>query len=181
MSRKPEARRNPARPAPERGRARAWSNPWVLGWIGLVVTVLIANAIMIVLAVTTSPGLVVEDYYERGRNHAEALARHASEAELGWRIELIAPERVALGLPSQWQVLATDGQGLPLRAAEVQVHAYRPADARRDFSVQALEVEAGRYRAELHFGLRGVWDLVVEVRREGHPYRLARRVTVADG
>ena len=39
-------------------------NPWVIGWFGLVAVFLSVNAVFVVLAVVSSPGLVVEDYYE---------------------------------------------------------------------------------------------------------------------
>ncbi|MCW8957281.1 MAG: FixH family protein, partial [Gammaproteobacteria bacterium] len=63
----------------------AWRNPWVLGWIALVVIVLVVNIAMISLAFITNPGLVTEDYYEKGIDHEENFnKRMAARSALGW-------------------------------------------------------------------------------------------------
>ena len=55
-------------------------NPWVIGWFGLVVVFLSVNAVFFVLAVISNPGLVVEDYYEQGRQY-EKNAINAGDAQ----------------------------------------------------------------------------------------------------
>ena len=49
----------------------AWRNPWVLGWLALVAVVLVVNAVMITIAFVTNPGLVTEDYYEKGQSEPD--------------------------------------------------------------------------------------------------------------
>ncbi|MCW8847766.1 MAG: FixH family protein, partial [Sedimenticola sp.] len=52
-----------------------WRNPWVLGWVGLVVVFLLANFVMIYLAITKNPGLVVDNYYERGQDYEKNMLK----------------------------------------------------------------------------------------------------------
>ena len=44
----------------------AWRSPWFIGLDWMVAVVLAVNATMITLAFVTNPGLVIDDYYERG-------------------------------------------------------------------------------------------------------------------
>ena len=47
----------------------AWKSPWVIGWIALVSVVLIVNLTLVILGISTNPGLVIETFYDRGQNH----------------------------------------------------------------------------------------------------------------
>ena len=51
----------------------AWRSPWIIAWFVLVGVFLAVNGVMIYLAVTTNPGLVVEDYYDRGQHYERHL------------------------------------------------------------------------------------------------------------
>jgi hypothetical protein len=47
-------------------KGAAWRNPWIWGMLGLGAAVLLANGVLVFYSLSTSPGLVVEDFYERG-------------------------------------------------------------------------------------------------------------------
>lgn len=155
----------------------AWRSPWVIGWIAMVAVVLVANITMVLLAVNTNPGLVVKDYYERGR-HFERTRSERQTIDAGWEGKLDVPEQAVAGRPATYRFAGVDRQGLPLRAEAVILFAYRPSDARADFSTPMVLEAPGRYRAEVAFPLKGVWDLLVSVRHQGKEHNLARRVSV---
>lgn len=148
--------------------------------IALIVVVVMVNLTMIYLAITTSPGLVVKDYYERGEHYGATLEKEAQEKHLGWTVELTPPSPIRLGHPQPWLIAATDRYGLPLRADSAVLYAYRPSDARADFSVPLEQVTAGQYRGEPLFRLKGVWDLIISVRKGVNRYRLTRRIWVEE-
>ncbi len=65
---------------------QALRNPWVIGWIAMVVLVLIINMFMISQAVITAPGLVNDQYYDKGKNYHKTVARRQQVESLGWDI-----------------------------------------------------------------------------------------------
>ena len=159
---------------------RALRNPWVLGWIGMVVLVLGVNIAMITLAITTNPGLVTKDYYERGQDYEQHMAsRRAERAKLGWKFDLQQPAAKLVNQPSAYRFAARDAQGKPLTGAQVVLYAYRPSSAGNDFSVPMSEATPGVYQANVAFPLKGVWDIIVNVTRDGHDYDVPHRFQVA--
>lgn len=153
-----------------------WRNPWVLGWIALIVVVLLVNAAMIMLAYVTSPGLVVKDHYERGEAYASTAAERARQRDLGWSLALAGEPGLRRAAPLRLSL--KDGSGAPLLAEAAVLHAYRPSDARADFHAVFVPLAPGEYSADVAFPLPGVWDLVIEVRAAGSRLEEARRIDV---
>jgi len=50
-----------------------YKSPWLIGWLLLVVIVLAVNAYMITQSINNFPGLVVDDFYERGQDYEENI------------------------------------------------------------------------------------------------------------
>jgi len=158
---------------------QALRNPWVLGWFVMLAVVLTANIGMITTAVVTNPGLVNENYYERGRNYERNMRRQqAARAALGWEMLFSPPAQPRAATPEPYRFTARAADGSPLRGAEVRLFAYRPADAGADFQVPLREVEPGRYEADATFPLKGIWDLIVEIRHGDNRNDLAHRLIV---
>lgn len=157
----------------------AMRNPWVLGWLGLLITVVGVNVAFIVTAFKTSPGLVEESYYEKGRDveknfHKKLEARN----RLGWDIRLQSPDEIILGRPAYYSITIVDSVGMPLRDATVTLHAYRPSDASADIQTEMQSIATGVYQAAINLPLKGIWDLKVKVSRGEDELETARRVTV---
>lgn len=158
---------------------QALRNPWVLGWLAMVSIVLAVNIGMITTAVVTNPGLVNEDYYEQGRSYEKnVLKQIAARNALGWQVSLEVPELTPLAAPAPYRFTAVDDRGLPLGGAEVVLMAYRPSDAKADFRVPLLETAPGQYQAQVEFPLKGIWDLIIQVKRGEDHYDMARRISV---
>jgi nitrogen fixation protein FixH len=141
-----------------------WSSPWVLGWIGMIVVVLAVNALMIWLAIDTSPGLVTESYYDHGANYEKTLQKRERRDQLAWNAKLQIPERILVGNPTPIRIIAVDKRGVPLAADTATLYAYRPSDADADFAVQMIIERAGTYIAMAQFPLLGTWDLIASIK-----------------
>ncbi|MEA3640299.1 MAG: FixH family protein [Lamprobacter sp.] len=161
------------------GAESAWRSPWLRGWIGLVVVVLVVNATMITLAFVTNPGLVVDDYYERGRDVERSLMTRRAEAP-GWTMSLDTPADVAVKRPTMVRFHVVDSVGQPVRPDQVTYYAYRPSDPSADFSLPMVEEAPGRYAAEVTFGLAGLWDTLVAAQTNGQEVAFDQRIGVAD-
>lgn len=158
---------------------RAWRNPWVLGWVALVLVVLMMNGVMITLAVVSNPGLVTEDYYEQGRDfEANVSSRLQARNALGWTLNLDYPQDIHLQHPEFIRLTVVDRVGQPLENARVTVQAYRPSDAGADFQAGMKEIGPGLYQANMTFGLKGMWDLKVNVERGEDSYDISQRLFV---
>jgi nitrogen fixation protein FixH len=98
----------------------------------------------------------------------------------GWLMKIDLPDPVLKDEPTLFRFTLVDKAGLPVTSDGVMFFAYRPSDARRDFSVP-MELEApGRYRATVGFPLKGVWDILVSVQGGEDEYNTARRINVAE-
>lgn len=154
-------------------------NPWVIGWIALIVIVFGVNAGMVATAVVTNPGLVDDNYYERGRDHERAYQeRQAQRSALAWQVSLDLPERVIAGRTGIFSFNAADSYGNAISGADVKLTAYRPSDATADFTVTLPETGPGHYRAEVNLPLKGIWDLKIQMVRGEDQWDLSRRVSV---
>lgn len=158
----------------------ALRSPWVIAWITTLLVVLAANIVMIYLAVDANPGLVVEDYYERGQDYEKHMTARM-QRDPGWKMRVAMPSEPALATPTNVHFYVNDKEGNPVEGDSVTFYAYRPSDAKADFAVPMTMLEPGHYQAEVAFPLKGVWDSLVSIQKEGDEYNQAKRLIVAPG
>jgi len=154
-----------------------WKSPWIWGWISLVVVVLIVNVIFVILGFSTNPGLVVDNFYDRGQDFEKHWASRLAR-DPGWILQVDVPQDLTVGESSVLRFFLVDKAGRPARIDNAHFYAYRPSDARRDFDLPMTEEGPGRYRVEVSFPLVGVWDTLVAVRQGDEEFNLGRRITV---
>ena len=160
---------------------QAMRNPWFIGWLILLATFLSVNALFVFLAVSTNPGLVVDDYYEQGRQYeAHALERIAAQKHLNWTTRLEIPQTIVRDLEDVYRFSAVDTRGVPVDHAVVKLLAYRPSDAGADFVMPMQEFASGLYEASVNFPLPGVWDVKVEVQSDAAQYEMSHRIFVTN-
>jgi nitrogen fixation protein FixH len=161
-----------ARPTP------AWRSPWVIAWFALVVSVLVINGVMVYFAVTTNPGLVVEDYYDRGQSYENHLVSNLVQ-DPGWAMRADVPRDIKAGETRVFQFFVSDRSGQPVALDGVTFYAYRPSDLSRDFSLP-MEMEGpGRYAVKVSFPLMGTWDTLFAARMGGDEYSVGQRLSIA--
>lgn len=161
-------------------KKQAWyKSPWVVGWLLLVLIVLSVNAYMIYQSVDEYPGLVVDDYYERGQDYEERIVDKLAQNEK-WQTEFILQE-LFHNKATSITIIIRDKAGKPAPVEKLTLFAYRPADARQDFSVpMILSEDKTRYQAELTFNRKGYWDLLASAIIEGVEVNYAKRIFVKD-
>lgn len=128
--------------------------PWLL--MAGPVTVIIAGIATLWIAVASSDGLVVDDYYKAGLAINQTLGRSALAAARGYRAEA---------------VLQSKGQGISLRLATtaadplpetLQLHIAHPTRAGRDGLVLLRQREPGVYAGVMPALTAGRWILLLE-------------------
>ena len=159
---------------------QALRNPWVIGWLAIIVVFLSVNALFAIMAVVSSPGLVVEDYYEKGRQYEKnVLKMLAAEKAMQWEVNFEIPKKLKVGYPDVFRFSAVDKRGLPIKNAIVSVLAYRPSNANADFVTLFTEIAPGLYQADIGFSLPGIWDIKLKVTYDDKQYHMTHRITAS--
>ena len=143
--------------------------PWIL--MIAPVTAMVLGFVLLYLAITTTDGLVADDYYRQGRAIDQTMARSAQAAELG----LVADLSLRAG-EIRVRLSARDGVELP---REIVVSVIHPTRAGFD---QVLRLEAGyggQYVGPLASLTAGRWHIQIEDRERA--WRLHGDVQVPDG
>lgn len=155
-----------------------WRSPMIQVWCGLLVIFFIANGVFIYLAQTSNPGLVVDNYYDRGQDYEKTMmTRMAADASWDMRIELI--DDPVQNLPGVVRFFLTDNSGELQVPDTVTLFVYRASNAKDDFDVPMQELNTGVYQAEVAFPLPGTWDLLAVVLKDGTEFSEALRISVA--
>ncbi|VAW56684.1 hypothetical protein MNBD_GAMMA07-618 [hydrothermal vent metagenome] len=158
---------------------KALRNPWVIGWITLIVVVLAVNIGFISLAFITNPGLVDKNYYDNAQDYEENLIKYRSaRAALGWSYQADFPANPMLNQKTLYQVTVVDKVGLPLKAAKIKIQAYRPSDASADFEITLNEIGGGIYQGYITYPLKGIWEITTVINRNNDKYDFTRRASI---
>lgn len=159
---------------------QAWRNPWVVGWIAAIGLVIAVNTVFIVTAIVTNPGLVEEDYYEKGRDHEKNfLVKRAMQNRLDWQMDLQLSVKPKVGEPTRVTFSVSDKAGVPVADSNVTLKAYRPSDSGADFQREMELIAPGLFSTEVVFDLKGIWDLTAMVKQGEDNLDLVRRISVS--
>lgn len=164
----------------QRDWSNVWKNPFVIAWLAILTIVLAVNFFMVSMAIVTNPGLVIDDFYEKGKNMDAILAERKRMEELGWKLEIDMPVLVE-GKSDTVQVKILDADGKAMNVESAVLYYYRPSDRKLD-GEQALKAtgETGVYSAEFSLSPKGKWDLIMEVVQGENRYNLGRSIMVQD-
>ncbi len=160
----------------------AWKSPLVWGMAILVTTMLVVNFTMITIGLNTHTGLVMDEFYAKGKAYLHEEVRRDEVAQrLQWRMALREPSTPKLNQLQQYQFILKDKQGEAISDATVELFAYRVNDASKDFTMPMKEIRPGYYAVEIEFKLPGHWDLIVSaMKSEEDALDLAQRIFVQD-
>ena len=158
----------------------AWKNPFVIAWFSILIVVVTVNFFMVSMAIVTNPGLVIDDFYEKGKNMSQSLANQKRMDEMGWEFQVDMPilkegktDVVTL------KVLDKEGQALPLDTAVL--YYYRPSDKKLDGEqVLSPTGSIGEFTSEFSLNTKGKWDLLIEVKQGDLINRIGRSIMVQD-
>ncbi|SFR55231.1 FixH family protein [Thiomicrospira sp. ALE5] len=162
----------------KRDWSKPWKNPIVLMWFGVLLAVLMTNFFMVGMAISTAPGLVIDNAYERGQNHAAIMAHRQKMEQMGWQLQVDMPvltagkrERVTLN------ILDRDNQHFDVDSATL--YFYRPSDRNLDGEMVFQSSGAlGQYQMDFELPVKGKWDLIVEVVKGENHYSIGRSIMV---
>lgn len=156
----------------------AMRNPWFIAMLGLIVVFLTVNIAFFVFAVTSNPGLVTDDYYEKGREYENnVISRINARNKLNWQTKFEMPERITANTPETYRFSAVDTRGVSIMDAEVKFILYRPSNSSADFIQVVDQIAPGLYQASLTLPLPGIWDITIKVTHDDDVYHHTHRIT----
>lgn len=132
-----------------------YSEPWVWLVIALPLTAVIGGGVTLWLAVSTSDGLVIDDYYQRGKEINLDLARDKAALRRGVSAEMTlnaAANAVAVHL-------ADMQGGWPNRIRLALLH---PTRAGHDVVIDLLHAGSGNFHGSLPAPASGHWYVQLE-------------------
>lgn len=140
-------------------------NPWLLGMLGLILLVVTVNTTFIWFATHNQSTLVDREYKTKDRKTStQMLSELGRQQALAWQTTINKPKELIQGKPTLYQISVADKSGKPV-SGEMEVEAYRAADASRDFVTMFKEVSAGNYQGYINFPLKGYWELHIHLQR----------------
>jgi hypothetical protein len=144
---------------------KSWRNPWFVGMVGVVATAVLVNSILIWKAYHDRSTLVDHEYSTNDRkSDTETIDDIQAQNTLGWKVTLKQPKILMLATPAVYEINVADRKGAP-GSGEMEVVAYRSADAEKDFSIPFKEISLGNYQGYISFPLKGYWELRIRVKR----------------
>ncbi|MDR9498924.1 MAG: FixH family protein [Hydrogenovibrio sp.] len=158
----------------------AWKNPFVIGWFLILVLVLSVNFFMVSMAIVTAPGLTVPDFYEKGKNMGEIIAKRNEMEKMGWQMKVDMPELTA-DQPETVTVTVLDKAEQAFDVDSAVLYYYRPSNKEYDGQLTLSPTgQTGQYKGELTLPLKGKYDFVMEVVKGDKTFNLGRTVFVKD-
>ncbi len=159
---------------------KSWyKSPWVIGWLLLVATVLGVNIFMIMQSMNKFPGLVVDDFYERGQDYEENIHKKLKNNNL-WKTSFDY-QQIHLKQPADIRFVITDQQGNSANIEKMTLYLYRPANAKKDFSLPMKVTEKDNtWHASVTFDSKGKWDILVSVIIDGKEANYGESIFVND-
>ena len=71
----------------------AWRSPWVIAWVAMVIIFFSMNLFMIFMATDNNPGLVVDNFYERGQDYEKNMLKRQARNP-GWVMQMQLPKLI---------------------------------------------------------------------------------------
>lgn len=156
-------------------------SPWLRGVLAVVGVTLIVNIGYIIYAFWQPPGLVVQNYYDKGKEYFHAEAVREQNAQTAWRLQFLPPATPEQGKVQSYRLFVVDENNQPVMQGKARLLAYRPSDASQDFQRDLAFVDAGTYVGQLRFDQPGHWDVIVQIEANGRKFDVAQKIFVADG
>lgn len=157
----------------------ALRSPWVYGWILLVVVVLAVNFTMIMFSRDKNPGLVNDDFYERGQDYEKNMAERLAK-NLQWKSQYIFNAPIKLNVPQEIKFHLENVNGEYPQIDAIDLYVYRPADAKLDFKQDMKQIDNYTSVGTITFPAKGIWDLLVAVKIGEEEFNFGKRVFVEE-
>jgi hypothetical protein len=137
------------------------------GFVTLLLTFSVGSGVVTVMAAFSDGGAEVVSGYAEGDESLKRERRQARQNRaLDWSVDL-QPVKADGDGPTTIELTVTDSRGTPLAGLDGKVTLRSPAksDPLGESTLAGVPGKEGTYRTELPVDRRGLWDFVVELKR----------------
>lgn len=129
------------------------------------------------------PGTVSHDFQEKEALYNRYLKQVQAQQERGWQVRYGWIGTPHAGTPAKLVLVVRDRAGQPVTGATVSGRFLRTSNSRDDFPFKMKEFGPGEYQVLLAMPLRGLWRMVVSIKRgpDDHEIRALTSVKPAGG
>ncbi len=154
-------------------------DPWIpWTFVGLFGVFLVANVIMIWIALTSWTGLTTAASYDKGLAYNRELAALEAQREQGWEVSIgFDPAGLVASGPGVG-VKLVDREGAAITDATVVVTLMRRTSTAYDQTLTLGHIGDGRYHADADLDGGGRWQARAVITREGSARHVATRTFV---
>ncbi len=148
---------------PARGSGAIWPAA-IIGLLGI-------NAAIVGVTIfyaTTDPSVAVEpNYYEKAVKWDDAAAQHASNARLGWNVQVGVTMEASGSASGRARLLVrvVDAQGAPVDGAQLSAVAFHNARSGNRQNILLEPVENGAYAGFMTMDRAGSWHWLITARK----------------
>jgi len=153
-------------------------NPWLRGILLVIGTTVAVNVAFITYAFLVPPNLVVQDYYERGKNYFHDENVRKEGLPTAWRLQLMLPDKLKVGISETGRLYVMDHDGKPVQSGKVVLNAYHVSNASHDFKIELKQSDVGTFTAPIAFPFLGEWDLIARIDAGEQHFDTAKRIFV---
>lgn len=143
-------------------RLREW-RPWVI--VAGLAVVVVVDSVMFFVANNGFPGVVENDYYDKGLYYNEYMEKLRLQKLRGWQVDLGWVGTPRQGSPAVLRCTAKDKNGVPITGAQSTVKLRRPGGPSDDQDLHMSEVAPGVYEVKTILNRPGNWDLILNLQR----------------
>ena len=130
---------------------------WPAIIVGLLLLAGTANGILVFLAIRNPSFAVEPDFYQKAVDWDKTREQERKNRELGWKVELLAPNVVPTGR-SEVGILLLDPVDRPIENASVTLEAFHLARAAEVQNISFREEQPGRYISSMETHRSGLWE-----------------------
>ncbi len=124
------------------------------------------------VATSFFPGTVAHDYQEKVRAFEDYDAAREEQSERGWQVKRGWLAEPVVGEETPLRVEVRDREGEAIRGAEVSAEFLRFSSEGLDFRVPLAEIQPGVYQAMIKASHPGLWEVIIDVEREGETHQM---------
>jgi len=147
--------------------------PWLI--VLFFVVLACADGFFVYLALSTHPGVRVENSYEKGVNYNDTLAEYATQKELGINAKL---EFESKNKNVNIKFFMLDKDNKPLDGYIVSAKISRPTQKGHDQNIQLNNTTNGLYSYSTELPFEGLWDVFILAEKNGNIFRMTKRIDI---
>ncbi len=124
------------------------------------------------------PGVVSHDFHKKESLYNAYLEQVERQRQRGWQVRKGWLRKPVQGEAAIFKVVARTREDEPLRGARISGDFWRPSDIDLDMAFTMEEIEPGVFEVDLTMPAVGLWNLVLQIRKDDELHEIRANTSV---